>query len=187
MDVAHRFAGRSALGQQDARAADVPVVLVQLQRDQLGVALLAQVEAVQEGRLAVSDTVDTATAAVDAIVVVTLAIVAPIGYVNGTFGAADQGEAAKPGVVAGQEIGSMTAHVAAAAPLHHVAVEPIAVQVAGKQTVAILVRPVIAKIKQTAGVGMAAAGDTVRPLPPRNDVQLPPPQWRWSEVASMRS
>src|SRR5262249_10111553 len=105
--------------------------------------------------------VDAAAAAVHAVVVVALAVVAPVGDVDGPLGAVGQGDAAEPGVVAGQEVGGVAADVAAAAPVQHVAVDAVAVEVTGEEAVAVEIGPVVAEVEHAAGVGVAAAGDAV--------------------------
>src|SRR5205823_4381447 len=64
--------------------------------------------------------------------------------------------AAEPRIIAGQEVGSVPAGVAAALALGNITIEAVAVDIAHEQTIAILLRPVITEVGHQTGMRVSA-------------------------------
>ena len=103
-----------AVGQHAPGLADEPFVRVPVQGDQLALVELRQVADRDARGLPVSDLVDPARGAVDAVVVVALAGVAPVEDEDAAVGPVAQVDAAEPGVGGEEDVGLVAADVAAA-------------------------------------------------------------------------
>ena len=107
--------------------ADVPLVSVGLEPDQLPVVECGDVGDRRPRRLAVGDLEDPPRRAMDAVVLVALADVAPVGEVHPAVRSGDQVEGPKPGVGGLEQVGRVAADITGAAALEPVIVEPAAV------------------------------------------------------------
>ena len=130
---------RAALLQDPPGVAHVPVVGVELQRDQLVVGQLLQVDRRGLGVL-VGDLEDAAVGAVVAVRVAMMAGVGvvPVDHVHLAVGAVLQVEDLRPAIAGQAEIGGPIADVARALGRQQVLVEPLAVDVVHEDLVAIL-------------------------------------------------
>src|SRR5439155_9012712 len=97
-------------------------------------------------------------------IVVALPRVTPIAEPHAAVRPVLNRESSEPGIVRQQEVLRMMGHVAGAAPLEDIVVDPITVKVAGEQSIAITRRPVVAQVDHGPDMGVAAAGYVVRPL-----------------------
>ena len=170
----HVLARRRALLEDPAGVADVPVVLVELERDQFPVARPREVDAGGPGR-AVGDLVDAPVLALGAVRVglVALVGVGPVDEEGGAVGAGLDRDPAEPGVVGHEEVGRVARDVARALATEAVVVDPVAVDVAGEERVAIAVGPGAALVDHRPDVGMAAAGLAVLAGPPARVLPAP--------------
>src|SRR4051812_43385696 len=87
-----------------------------------------------------------------------LAGVRPVGDINTPVGPHVHGDGAEPGVVRREEVVGVLDDVPRALALDRVAVDPIAVDVAGEEAAAILGRDAVAEVDHGPGMGVAAAG-----------------------------
>jgi hypothetical protein len=152
-------AGRGALLQEAAGGADVPLALVRVQRDELGVGLRGEVDFHGLVRRRPRHAVEPAVAAVPDFVprVVAVLGVAPVDRIDGAVGAVLQvdrqvgGVGREEHVVAGVErlVGRALAHV-------DLVVDLVAVQVVGEEVVAVRVGPVVAEVDHRPHVRVAA-------------------------------
>ena len=160
-----------ALAEFPAGHADQPFVRAALQVDELGRGRLGEVDA---GRLgfAMGDLEDPAGSAVDAVLVVALADVAPVEDRDGAVRALAQLDPAEPRVVGFEDVRLVLHDQRAALPLDGFDVHATTVEVEGHQLVPELRRPVLAPVNHHAhvrvtaaqGLGPAAAAIRIVPL-----------------------
>src|SRR5690606_35130820 len=155
--VAHVVASRVALRQQSSRLANVPVVLIRLERYQFEIGSVVQIEGAKRRRLAIRHAKDSARSMMDAIGLVALAGVRPVGDVHGAIGAGEEVEAAKPFILHEKEIVTVQTDVTGATPLQQVVVQPAAVEVQREHRVTVAIGPIIALVDHQSAMGMAAA------------------------------
>ena len=102
--------------------------------------------------------VDPAAGAMNAVMVVALAGIGPIGDVDPAVGAADEIHAAIEGIGDEAEIFAVRRGVAGPERRETVVVDPSAVEVEGEHPAPVLLRPVGAAVNHQADVGVAPAG-----------------------------
>ena len=102
VDIRHVLAGGGSFLKQTTGVTDVPVVLVQLELDQLGIAPLRQVEFPDRLQISVNDLVDSAARPVISRMAFT--ILGPVAKVDAAVGAILQGDTTVPVVGGDQEV-----------------------------------------------------------------------------------
>ena len=116
------------------------------------------VDAGRSPRGTVDELVDPAAGAVDAIMVVALAGVGPIGDINPAVGAADEIHPAIKRIGDEAEILAVRRGVAGPERREAIVVEPPAMEVEREHSAAVLLRPIRAAVDHQADVGMAPPG-----------------------------
>src|SRR5438477_2921894 len=150
------FSSGGALLENATGMADEPFVFVQLQFYELCVAELRQIEIVERGCLAVSDFINSATGAIRAIVIVTLAQIVPIRTKDTAVRAVGHRDRAKPRVVRHEERFSVMTNITRAVPGQFIVEQAVAMDVGHHYPVAICVRPIVALIDHRSRMRMAA-------------------------------
>ena len=135
-----------------------PFVFVREEHDEFGVGEFGNVADFRRGGLAVSDFVNAAAGAVNAVVLVAFTNVRPVEHEDAAVGAVAEIDAAEPRVGGREKIRRVFADVAAAAAFEAVHVGAEAVEIQREEGAAIRVGPVVALINHEAAVGVAAAG-----------------------------
>ena len=151
---------RTTLLEQPARMLDVPVVAVELHRDQLGRGQPGKID--PHGPIArVADLEDPAQGLLVQLRVgaVALVLVVPVDHVHRAVGAVLEVQHLAPGIVGEQEVRAVRRRVTRSRSLQAIHVRPEAVDVVHEDRAAILRRPAVApEIDHRAGVGVAASG-----------------------------
>ena len=117
-----------------------------------------EVHAAGAARRAMDELVDPAARAVDAVVIVALAGVGPVGDVHAAVGALDEIHAAVERIVNERHVGAVGGGVAGPLGREQIVVDAAAVEIEREQPAAVGGRPVGALIDHQADVGVAAAG-----------------------------
>src|SRR5437763_449944 len=97
-----------------------------------------------------------------AVMIMTLAEVAPIGHVHSPIRPIRQVDASKPFVVTFEKVRRTLADVTVALALDAINVEPMSVNVAHEDAIVVLGREAVAEVDHAAGMRVSAAGVAVR-------------------------
>ncbi len=122
---------------------DQPFIGTQLQVDEFRIGEAGQI-ALERRRLAKCYLVDPPVGAIDLGVIVALARVAPIADVERIVGPLMDGDSPEPGIVGEQKVGGAASAGTGTVKLEAIAIDPITMDVAGKETISIFRRPFIA-------------------------------------------
>lgn len=147
-----------AIGENASGLAGEPVVGAELKRRQGVVAEFREVDGIARPDGAVGDFEDTTAVAVDAVVVVALAGVAPIADEDAAVRRGDQVHAAEPGIGEGKCVGFAAGDEAAAGAFEAFDVQAAAVEIDREELPVPGLGPLAALVDEESDVGVAAAG-----------------------------
>src|SRR5687768_397678 len=94
----------------------------------------------------------------NAVVVMALAYIGPIEYIDAPVAAEGEVDSAEVGITHLQEIGAVLAHIGRAVSLERILIDPLAVEIEREHLTAIFFRPAIALIDHQPRMGVATAG-----------------------------